>query len=43
MEYLKEYQVSLVDIIDYEKDKYAKLKREIVSATPGNHSYIVSA
>lgn len=40
MEYLKEYQVSLVDIIDYEKDKYAKLKREIVSATPGNHSYI---
>lgn len=40
MDYIKEYQVSLVDIIDYDEIQYQSLKMMITTATRGNHSYI---
>lgn len=40
MDYIKEYRVSLVDIIDYEEKQYEELKEMVVSATKNNYSYI---
>ena len=40
MQFLKEEQVSLIDIIDYEEDKYLGVKNEIAQSTKGKHSYI---
>lgn len=40
MDYIKEYQVSLVDIIDYEKNEYEELKEKVVASTKNKYSYI---
>lgn len=39
MEYLKEHQVSLVEIVDYGQEQYMKLKNEVIFSTPARHSY----
>ena len=39
MEYLKEHQVSLVEIADYGQEQYMKLKNEVIFSTPARHSY----
>lgn len=43
MEYLKDFQISLIDIINIELVEYNKIKKYIVDSTKNKHSYIFDA